>query len=125
MYKYGLIGNCQTSALISSTGSIDWLCMPRPDSPPVFGRILDKDGGYFSIEPEGSFTSQQSYLPNTNVLTTLVQDREGNEYQITDFCPRFQQHGRMYRPISLFRMVEPVKGSPTIKVICRPISGWD
>ena len=124
MYNYGLIGNCQTSALVNKTGSIDWLCMPRPDSPPVFGRMLDPEGGYFSIEPVGkSAHSQQVYLPNTNVLTTLVRDEDGNEFRITDFCPRFNQHGRVYRPISLFRIVEPIKGSPTIRVQCRPVSG--
>ena len=126
MYNYGLVGNCQTAALINQTGSVDWLCMPRPDSPPIFGRMLDPDGGYFSIELVGKgVTSQQAYLPNTNVLTTLVKDEDGNEFRITDFCPRFSQHGRMYRPISLFRIVEPTKGSPIIQVKCRPVNGWE
>lgn len=125
MYNYGLVGNCQTAALINQSGSIDWLCMPRPDSPPVFGRMLDPDGGYFSIESPGKSTSTQSYIPNTNVLMTLIRDEEGNEFRITDFCPRFSQHGRMYRPISLFRIVEPVSGSPTIRVQCHPVNGWE
>ncbi len=125
MYKYGLVGNCQTAALISNMGSVDWLCMPRPDSPPVFGRILDKDGGYFSIESVSKSTSRQTYIPNTNVLVTDIQDKDGNAFRITDFCPRFEQHGRMYRPISFFRKIEPIHGSPTIKVICRPVSGWE
>jgi GH15 family glucan-1,4-alpha-glucosidase len=47
MYPYGLIGNCQISALIRDQGSIDWLCLPRPDSPPVFGRILNPKGDTF------------------------------------------------------------------------------
>ena len=49
MYPYGLIGNCQMSALVSDRGSVDWMCLPRPDSPPVFGRLLDPEGGHFSI----------------------------------------------------------------------------
>ena len=42
---YGLIGNCHAAALICSRGSIDWLCLPRFDSPSVFARILDCERG--------------------------------------------------------------------------------
>jgi GH15 family glucan-1,4-alpha-glucosidase len=126
MYPYGLIGNCQISALISDHGSIDWLCLPRPDSPPVFGRILDPEGGYFSVSspaPEKAATTQR-YLPNTNILVTTVSLPNGDSFQITDFCPRFEQYGRIYRPAALFRMVEPLSGTPSIRVCCRPVSGW-
>ncbi len=125
MYPYGLVGNCQTSALVKQDGSLEWMCCPRPDSPPVFARLLDGDGGYFSIEGTGNYQGQQSYLPNTNVLKTMLSDDHGNKFVITDFCPRFEQHGRNYRPISLFRVVSPLAGSPTIKVVCRPINGWE
>lgn len=124
MYEYGIIGNCQTAALISQNGSLDWLCMPRPDSPPIFGRLLDPEGGFFSIETEDSLGSKQEYLPNTPILCTVVTCRDGSSFKITDFCPRFYQHGRIYRPISLFRIVEPVSGSPTIRVRCHPVQGW-
>jgi GH15 family glucan-1,4-alpha-glucosidase len=125
MYHYGLIGNCQSSALVSKNGSVEWLCLPRPDSPPVFGRLLDDFGGHFSISPKGGFTSSQKYLPNTNVLVTHFICEDTSEFQITDFFPRFEQHGRMYRPSSLFRIVEVIKGSPAIKVSCRPVIGWE
>lgn len=125
MYRYGLIGNCQTSALVSDTGSIDWLCLPRPDSEPVFGRMLDPEGGAFSISgPEGSTTSQ-AYKANTTILVTTVTTADGSAFRITDFCPRFDQHGRMYRPIALFRKVEPLMGQPQVRVSCKPIHGWD
>jgi GH15 family glucan-1,4-alpha-glucosidase len=125
MYKYGLIGNCQISALIGETGTIDWLCVPRPDSPPVFGRLLDGDGGHFSIEGEGKYCSNQYYLPNTVVLVTTLESDEGAAFRITDFCPRFYQHGRKYRPNAVFRIVEPLRGSPQIKVRCAPVTGWE
>lgn len=124
MYPYGLIGNCQTAALISNEGSIDWLCMPRPDSPPIFGRILDSEGGHFSISGMGKFSGQHSYIPNTTILKTIITNEDGSQFEITDFAPRFYQHGRIYRPISLFRIVRPIKGSPTIQVSCRPVDGW-
>jgi GH15 family glucan-1,4-alpha-glucosidase len=128
VYQFGLIGNCQISALISAQGSIDWLCLPRPDSPPVFGKILDQEGGHFSIDPSvppSETTSKQHYLPNTNILVTTVSLPNGDAYQITDFCPRFLQYGRVYRPAALFRIVEPLSGSPSIRVCCKPVSGWD
>jgi GH15 family glucan-1,4-alpha-glucosidase len=128
MYRYGLVGNCQVSALISASGSLDWMCLPRPDSPPVFGRLLDPDGGHFAItataEPH-DVTSSQQYLPNTNILVTTVSLRNGDSFRITDFCPRFEQYGRIYRPSALFRIVEAVSGTPSIRVSCQPVSGWD
>ena len=128
MYQYGLIGNCQISALISTQGSIDWLCLPRPDSPPIFGKILDPEGGQFSISssvPASETTTTQRYLPNTNILVTTVSLSNGDAFQITDFCPRFLQYGRVYRPTALFRIVEPLSGSPSVRVRCNPVSGWD
>ena len=128
MYAYGLIGNCQISALVGRDGCIDWLCLPRPDSPPVFGRLLDPDGGHFSVaspsQPDG-LSAQQRYLPNTNVLVTTASLPGGDAFQITDFCPRFDQYGRTYRPAALFRIVEPLRGSPVIRVSLRPVSGWE
>lgn len=128
MYPYALVGNCQTSALIGTNGSVEWLCAPRPDSPPVFGRLLDPEGGHFSIasaHPDAVRSTEQRYLPNTNILLTTVTLSGGDAYQITDFCPRFEQYGRMYRPTALFRIVEPVQGTPAIRVSCQPVSGWD
>jgi GH15 family glucan-1,4-alpha-glucosidase len=129
MYPYALIGNCHTSALINATGTIEWMCLPRPDSPPVFGRLLDPDGGHFSITSSLSSspepTTSQSYLSNTNILTTTVTLANGDSFRITDFCPRFEQYGRMYRPAALFRLVEPLKGTPAIQVSCRPVCGWE
>ncbi|CUS34869.1 glycoside hydrolase family 15 protein [Candidatus Nitrospira nitrificans] len=128
MYQYGLIGNCQVSALISAHGSLDWLCLPRPDSPPIFGKILDQEGGQFSISasiPSSETTTTQQYLQNTNILVTTVSLPNGDAFRITDFCPRFLQYGRIYRPAALFRIVEPLNGSPSIRVCCKPVSGWD
>jgi GH15 family glucan-1,4-alpha-glucosidase len=128
VYQYGLIGNCQISALISAQGSLDWLCLPRPDSPPIFGKILDQEGGQFSISasiPSSETTTTQQYLPNTNILITTVSLPNGDAFRITDFCPRFLQYGRIYRPAALFRIVEPLSGSPSIRVCCKPVSGWE
>lgn len=125
MYDYGLIGNCQVAALISEKASVDWLCMPRPDSPPVFGKLLDPEGGEFSFELEEQVSSQQSYIGNTNILETVLTDRKGSSVRVIDFCPRFIQYGRTYRPHALYRIVEPLSGTPLLKVKCEPITGWE
>lgn len=71
------------------------------------------------------FAASQRYVPNTNILITTVSLKNGDAFQITDFCPRFEQYGRLYRPAALFRMVEAVSGTPSVRVICEPISGWE
>ena len=50
--NYGLIGDMHTCALVAVDGSIDWMCMPRFDSPSMFCAILDdQKGGFFRIAP--------------------------------------------------------------------------
>lgn len=122
--ELGLIGNCQLSALVSTEGSIVWSCMPRFDSPPVFGALLDKkNGGYFSIAPATPSRGVQRYLSNTNVLETRFDTPDGS-FRILDFAPRFVQHDRSFRPTKLIRIVEPLSGTPRIRVNCDPILGW-
>lgn len=124
MYPYGLIGNGLCSALVSNQGSVDWLCLPRPDSPPVFGRLLDPEGGHFSISTPSGAAGRQAYLPNTNVLETRFSEGDGTEFRVLDFCPRFFQYERSFRPLSLFRIVEPLKGRPFVKASLKPVDGW-
>jgi GH15 family glucan-1,4-alpha-glucosidase len=68
---YGFLSDCETSALVASNGSVEWLCLPRFDSPSVFGAMLDRDAGRFTLAPEGvSFPAARRYLPGTMVLET-------------------------------------------------------
>src|SRR5215470_19323020 len=67
---YGLLADCNSAALVALDGSIDWLCLPRFDSPSVFGRILDSEAGHWSIRPAGTFTSRRRYLPGSLVVET-------------------------------------------------------
>lgn len=120
----GLIGNCQLSALVRRDGAMVWSCMPRFDSPPVFGALLDEeDGGRFSIGPAVPQQGVQRYLPNTNVLETRFQTDDG-AFRVLDFAPRFTQYERSFRPTKLLRIVEPLSGTPRIRVLCDPILGW-
>src|SRR5665811_1202322 len=76
---YGLIGDCHSAALVSRQGSIDWCCMPRFDSPSIFGRLLDwQKGGHCSIMPtDRGFEVSRHYVDRTLVLETAFRTREG------------------------------------------------
>jgi GH15 family glucan-1,4-alpha-glucosidase len=119
----GLIGNCQCAALVSNSGSIVWACLPRFDSDPVFAELLDPQGGRFQIAPADGSRGVQRYLDNTNVLETVF-EAPGGRFRVVDFAPRFEQHARIFRPPQLFRIVEPLEGSPRVMVCCEPVNGW-
>jgi GH15 family glucan-1,4-alpha-glucosidase len=119
-----IIGNCQCAALVSRAGDVVWCCLPRFDSEPLFARLLDaKEGGSFLVGPAGSELGAQRYLPNTNVLETRFQTPDG-AFRVLDFAPRFLQYDRSFRPTQLFRIVEPLEGTPRIRVSCAPKIGW-
>jgi len=71
---YGFLSDCENTCLISSSGSVEWLCAPRPDSPSVFGAILDRGAGHFRISPYGiSVPAARRYLPGSLILETTWQ----------------------------------------------------
>lgn len=120
----GLIGNCQCSALVERTGAVVWCCLPRFDSEPVFSTLLDeRDGGSFLVGPANGGAGVQRYLDNTNVLETTF-DAPGGRFRVIDFMPRFVLYDRTFRPTELVRIVEPLEGTPRIRVACSPRLGW-
>ena len=76
---YGLIGNCLSAALVSSAGSIDWLCWPRFDSPACFAAILGTpDNGFWRIAPEEKdIRISRRYWAGTMILETLFETDSG------------------------------------------------
>src|SRR6187455_1856745 len=120
----GVIGNCQYSALIHTSGEVAWCCMPRFDSDPIFSTLLDEqNGGRFRIAPAQGERGVQKYLPLTNILETTFVTPTGS-FRILDFAPRFLQFDRPFRPTMLIRIVEPLEGTPRISVTCEPRLGW-
>jgi alpha,alpha-trehalase len=68
---YAFLSDCETGALVAPNGNVEWLCLPRFDSPSVFGAILDRDGGGFRLAPaDVEVPAARRYLPGTNVLET-------------------------------------------------------
>jgi GH15 family glucan-1,4-alpha-glucosidase len=69
--EYGFLSDCETCALVAPNGNVEWLCLPRFDSPSVFGAIVDRDAGGFRLGPaDVDVPAARRYLPGTNVLET-------------------------------------------------------
>jgi GH15 family glucan-1,4-alpha-glucosidase len=121
------VGNCQVSALIDLSGALVWGCVPRVDGDPVFSSLLggeQPENGFWAIDLDDCVTVQQHYLRNTPILVTRKVDGSGSTIEILDFCPRYRQDGRIYRPSAFLRLVRPVSGSPRIRVRLRPTRDW-
>src|SRR5215207_2950035 len=75
---YAFLSDCETCALVASGGRVEWLCLPRPNSPSVFGAMLDRSAGVFGLVPEGiEVPSHRRYLPGSMVLETTWQTPTG------------------------------------------------
>ena len=76
--EYGLLSNCEQSCLVAPDGSVEWLCLPRPDAPSVFGALLDRSAGTFRFGPSNTLVPQhRRYVPGTMVLETTWQTPTG------------------------------------------------
>lgn len=123
---FGLIGNCQISALVDRQGKIVWCCMPRFDSPSVFAAVLDQErGGAWSIEPfdldsKKAWDVKQHYMRNTNVLVTIFTLEDGSQFEVIDFMPLFPQGSSNYKPPQIIRILRPLKGVPKVSIRCLP-----
>jgi len=68
---YAFLSDCNTTALVAPSGNVEWLCLPRIDSPSVFGAMLDRDAGGFRLGPaDAAVPASRRYLPGTMVLET-------------------------------------------------------
>jgi GH15 family glucan-1,4-alpha-glucosidase len=113
---YGFLGDCHTGALVSSAGSVDWLCLPRLDDGSYFGRLLDRDrGGWCAVTPTDPVVrTSRRYLDGTLVLQTEM-TAAGGRVRVTD-CLTMRPGGarRPYR--QLLRVVDGLKGAVDLRV---------
>jgi GH15 family glucan-1,4-alpha-glucosidase len=114
---HGAIGNGRVIALVSPTSAIEWLCLPRFDSPSVFARLLDaRGGGVFRIlHGESEIRGALSYLPNTNVLSTKF-ERDGDAWEVVDFAPRIPDGLGVRVPQEIVRVLRPLAGQPKLRI---------
>jgi GH15 family glucan-1,4-alpha-glucosidase len=133
--SYGFLSNCHTGALVAPDGTVDWLCVPRFDSPSVFGALLDRGAGGFRIGPFGmNVPSYRIYEPGTNSLVTswrtstgwvvvrdaLTMGRRRGEDTVT---PHTRPPSDEDADHTLVRTVECIDGSVEIDLVCEP--GFD
>jgi alpha,alpha-trehalase len=110
---YGLLADCNSAALVDRHGSIDWLCLPRFDSPAVFARLLDPDAGHWSIRPAESFTTERRYVPGTLLVETTFTTESGVVRLKDAMAFAAGQRGHdlgMNAPHELLRSVECIAG---------------
>jgi len=119
-----VIGNLHTVALISSSGTIDWYCSPRFDSPSMFASLLDAErGGHFALRPaDGEWQHRQLYFPDTNVLITRFLTPHGVG-EVQDFMPVGERMGATHRD-RLIRRVLSVRGQMRFELECAPRFGF-
>ena len=107
---YALLGDLQTAALVSTAGSIDWLCLPKFDSPACFAALLDTpDAGHWIVAPAaGGVCTRRRYVKDTLVLQTEWVSGDGT-VRVIDFMPP-----RGHAP-DVVRIVEGVHGSVVMR----------
>jgi alpha,alpha-trehalase len=130
---YGFLSDCETTALVAPNGNVEWLCLPRMDSPSVFGAILDRDAGSFRVAPAHvSVPAARRYVPGTMVLETSWETRMGwvivrDALSIGPWhhqTERSETHRRSPTDHDadhvMLRLIECVQGSVEIKLECEP-----
>ena len=129
---YAFLSNCHTGALVAPDGAIDWLCLPRFDSPSVFGSLLDREAGFFRFGPFGiNHPTSVTYQAGTNVLETVWKTPNGwivvrdaltmgprsHEDRVT---PHTRPPADDDADHMLVRTVECIEGRVEVELVCEP-----
>ncbi|WP_031681186.1 glycoside hydrolase family 15 protein [Mycobacterium tuberculosis] len=130
---YAFLSDWETTCLISPAGSVEWLCVPRPDSPSVFGAILDRSAGHFRLGPYGvSVPSARRYLPGSLIMETTWQTHTGwlivRDALVMGKWHDIERRSRTHRrtPMDwdaehiLLRTVRCVSGTVELMMSCEP-----
>jgi alpha,alpha-trehalase len=131
--EYGFLSNCHTGALVAPDGAIDWLCVPRFDSPSIFGSLLDREAGAFRLAPFGiNVPTARIYEPGTNTLATtwhtptgwvLVRDAltMGPRQSDDTITPHTRPPADDDGDHMLVRTVLCLDGHVEIELVCEPV----
>jgi alpha,alpha-trehalase len=130
---YGFLSDCHTGALVSSDGSIEWMCLPYFDSPSIFGALLDRGAGSWRVGPYGLYVpAGRRYIPGTNMIETTWMTPAG-WMRVVDALAIGEWHDNKRgsshtRPPTdfdadhlLVRMLECVQGQVQVEIVCEPM----
>src|SRR5699024_5758214 len=130
---YAFLSDCEANCLIAPSGAVEWMCLPRPDSPSVFGSLLDRSAGHFRISPYGvNVPAARRYLPGSMILETTWQTGTGWVI-VRDALVMGPWHNRATRSSThrrtpddwdaehiLLRTVRCVSGTAEMEMTCEP-----
>ncbi len=132
--EYGFLSDCEVTALVAPSGSVEWLCLPRADSPSVFAAMLDRGAGGFRVGPaDVAVPAARRYLPGSLMLETTWKTRTGWIIVRDALCVgRWYHHERratVWRRAPtdhqaehvLLRTVRCVNGSVELAMDCEPV----
>src|SRR6478672_3783595 len=130
---YAFLSDCEVNCLIAPSGAVEWLCLPRPDSPSVFTSLLDRGAGAFRIGPYDEVVpAARRYLPGSLMVETTWQTRTGWLLVRDVLCmgpwhnvdERSRTHRRSPTDFDaehcLLRIVRCVSGSVDLSMTCEP-----
>lgn len=130
---YAFLSDCETTCLIASNGAVEWMCVPRPDSPSIFGSMLDRSAGHFRIGPYGvNVPAARRYLPGGMILETTWQTETGwiivRDALVLGPWHNNDQRSKTHRrtPMDwdaehiLLRTVKCVNGTVELEMSCEP-----
>jgi GH15 family glucan-1,4-alpha-glucosidase len=131
--EYAFLSNCHTGALVAPDGSVDWLCVPRFDSPSMFGSLLDRQAGSFRFGPYGiNHPTSREYRPGTNLVETtwktptgwllvvdaLTMGTPGGDDAVT---PHTRPPADSDADHMLVRTVRCLEGRVEVELVCEPV----
>ncbi|MGW3510199.1 trehalase-like domain-containing protein [Streptomyces sp. NPDC000994] len=120
---HALLSDCRSAALVTSDGSVDWLCLPRFDSPAIFARLLDEDAGHWSIRPTGPSGISRRYVEDTLVLETTFHTTGGTAVLRDALALGRRERGHALgtaSPGTLLRQITCTEGRVTIEFAYAP-----
>ncbi len=128
---YALLSDCHTGALVAPDGGVEWLCVPRFDSPSIFGALLDRGAGRFRFGPRETVPVARRYEPGTNVLETTWASATGwlvirealviGPWRERSDDPHTRPPPDLDGERVLVRVAECVRGEVELTVACHPV----
>ena len=127
---YGMLSDCHTGALVAPDGTVEWLCVPRFDSPSIFGALLDRGAGRFRLGPHETVPVARRYEPGTNVLETTWASETGwlvvrdglsiGPWRDRSDDPHTRPPPDLDAERVLVRVAECVQGEVELELMCHP-----